>query len=757
MNADDLFAALDDSERAELLDAQKSENASLANKTIRAILERAERRVGAGREALDQLFRRFVVAKPAQTAPAGSSPMSLSELARLLPYPLGWKLASLLRDKQLLEEGQSAPQLVFDVVSLTSALLRFVSVVLVHAYVRAGGSDAKVNRKIVETLTGDPTDASWRDLARALAKALGGAPPTVTEGFAAALDGVDVPAEQRAPNVKDDGGNNKDLWYLIALRNAVAHGHRVAPQYVEAAVDVLADLLRRFSALTRFRLVVRTGEGGYALEGDRPVPLATLDSALPEGEPCLVSRDGSGEPVSLSPLLRFRPGTDDVTFDELFFLNAGSLDRLNYIAFRSPDTLDGRALGSYESFRELMKKIPTPPIPANPRLDFGALVAESTRFFVGREGVVETIQRMVREREAAFCLLRALPGMGKTSLLSHLHALHPPPIAGQPQAGDRWCYHFCSNTDGRNSPVVMLRSLIAQVADAVGMSDAQRGRYASSTDLKELRDGLFPALLAEAGKQLGDGDRLVIVVDALDEGFGGEEPIAAALPAVLPPNVVALLSYRVDETGRNARVEETLRHISSELRREVPGADPLRGLTRDNVREFLAQVRREHADSDAPLTEFTPSEPVLEAVYRASLTKEGDADPFYLRFVAQGAEAGTIDLDRAESVPQSLDDTFEELWLSLPTDGDFVVHRLLLYLAILREPATDPLMAELLTRERPALARVTTSDVATMRVHAGKLLVYDERERYALFHDRFKRFLVGEQKDPLEVELGGLG
>jgi hypothetical protein len=39
-----------------------------------------------------------------------------------------------------------------------------------------------------------------------------------------------------------------------------------------------------------------------------------------------------------------------------------------------------------------------------------------------------------------------------------------------------------------------------------------------------------------------------------------------------------------------------------------------------------------------------------------------------------------------------------------------------------------------------------------VRRKAGKLLVYDG-DRYGLFHDRFKRFLVGVQEDPIAKAL----
>ena len=703
--------------------------------------------------------------------------MTVDELVRSMPYPLGWKLGTLVRDCRRFDEGEPAPQLPFDLFALMSALLRTTTIVLVQQYVSTGGTDAEVNRLIVEALGQALVDEKWLQLARSLTKRLKSRKDPLVEALDVALEGVALeaaPARSKGSNerrVEAVGGDEvegaqrkfvprlaakvrNDLEYLIALRNDVVHGERVDPGYIRHAVTLAAEVITRFEVLAKYRLVVRTADGGYALEGDLPTHLSALDAALPLDEPCLVPRDGDGAWFSLSPLMRFRQGTGggQLAIDELFFLNAGAIERLSYVAFRLPEQLDAKSLGSYEAFRELMKKIPAPELPKDTRLDFAALVAGSTRFFVGREGVLAAVEGAVRERPAPYAVVRALPGMGKTSLLARLHQEHPPARLGDKQPGDRWCFHFCGNADGRNSPVVMMRSLMAQASDAVGFDLNKRNNYLKSTDLKELRDGLFPALLAEVAKHLNPGERLVLVVDALDEGFGSEDPIASVLPRVLPDNVIAIVSWRVDESNTNARVEEAFRQVEAGARHAIEGANPLRGLTRQNVSDFIAQVRRVHAEAaeDAPLSDFAPADSVLEAVWNAAQA-EGGADPFYLRFLAQGADTGTIDLDRAESVPQSLDDAFEDTWLALPTDHDFALQRLLLYLGILREPGTDPLLSELLTRERPDHP-LRPDDIAALRIAAGKLLAYDG-DRYTLFHDRFRRFLVGDQKDPLDVAL----
>ena len=111
-------------------------------------------------------------------------------------------------------------------------------------------------------------------------------------------------------------------------------------------------------------------------------------------------------------------------------------------------------------------------------------------------------------------------------------------------------------------------------------------------------------------------------------------------------------------------------------------------------------------------------------------------------------------MNRSETIPQSLDDAFESKWLSLPTDFHFLGHRLLLTLAVMRDHGDDELFVELFNRNKrsPKEDDLTIDDIRQTRLSIGKLLIYDG-DRYTLFHDRFRYFLVGEQKDPIEEAL----
>jgi hypothetical protein len=247
-------------------------------------------------------------------------------------------------------------------------------------------------------------------------------------------------------------------------------------------------------------------------------------------------------------------------------------------------------------------------------------------------------------------------------------------------------------------------------------------------------------------------ERLVVVIDALDEGIGAEkETVPSCIPAGDYPGVVFLLSYRVDENNENSRVEHQLRQIATERITQLENANPLAGLTQGDVQAYLQRLVDVYGCAEAPAA---TQEAVWEASTRNSpKDRPKGADPFYLRFLSDGVQSGTIRPDRAETVPESLDEAFEEMWMGLPTDEDFLCHRVLLTLGIMREYGDDELFSALFNRERDAQHRLVPDDVATVRVKAGKLLVYDG-ERYGLFHDRFRVFLVGEQKDPIAEALG---
>jgi hypothetical protein len=713
--------------------------------------------------------------------------MDLSDVAERLPYPIGLKLQAIRAGARSRYDGTPASDLPFAVAAFTGLVLRLCALISVHAYVRAGAKDNEINRLLVDKLR-TPADGTWREVTTRLrekvkddpharrvhawfdadgnvpAGGVGWDMPAVctSRRFQQLFDEAPAEPSERKTREKERNGLkplakaptvDRALEELVSMRNKLVHGEPPDEEGLDQALLRVEAVARGAAqALSGASLHVREGTRGWKVMGHVPQPLDAAPTALEDQVPTLVFEDGT-EPLPLAPLLRFRPGTteDIVGIDELYFVNAAALDRLQYVGFRQGAQADGKELGTYEAFRTFWQRIPVQPSPKDPVLAYDDLAAYHAQLFVGRGEVLEEIAAGLAGAgdEGRYLELRALAGMGKSAILAMLYARQLPTISARGPTPPRslpgvdlpaplpgaWAFHFCAQTEGREYALVALRSVMAQLCDQTGLD---RSRWLSN-ELKELREQLLPALLAEVAGKLGS---VAVVLDALDESTGSDEDaLAGCLPETLPAGVTVVISWRVDAQNRASRVDRQLARIPAERRVRLAHANPLAGLAREHVVRFLERLSPE-----------TPAATV-EAVWAAASTDSVGADPFFLRFVAEGNRDGRVDLARAETVPASLEDAFEGQWLSLPTDRGFLAQRMLLLLGILREYGDDELLAEFISRDPEYGGTVTPQDVAMARQGLGKLLVYDG-EHYGLFHDRFRRFLVGEQTDPIAEALG---
>ncbi len=607
----------------------------------------------------------------------------LAGLAESLPYPLGLKLASIRAGARARADGLAAPELAFSIAAFAGLVLRLGALVSVHAYIRGDAGDNELNAFLVDKLR-TPADGIWHEVTHRLRGRVARDPHAArihrwfdAEGGLPTGDGAETPglciserfrllvgeppsdtAERRAFEKARKGVKpmpraatvDAALGELVTLRNHLAHG--------EAPDDAALDLaLLRVEAIARgaaqslgdATLLVREGDRAWKIMGHVPVPLEVVPKGVEDAVPTLVFADGTA-PLPLAPLLRFKPGGNDdavVTTDELYFVNALSLERLQYVGFRQGAQADGKELGTYEAFRAFWEKLPVTPSPRDPVLRYADLAAHHARLFVGRDDVLAEIAANLagKEEGGRYLELRALAGMGKTAILSQLYATHAPgrrSLDTRTEGADLWAFHFCAQTEGRGYALVALRSVMAQLCDRVKLD---RSKWLSN-DVKDLRENRLPALLAEVARRASG--RVIVTLDALDESTGSdEESLAGCLPEVLPDGVTVLVSWRVDAQNKASRVDRQLARIPAEHRQRLVTADPLAGLDRGHVVTFLERVRTLQGGRATNLTGDT-----IDAVWAAATADTKGADPFFLGFIADGVREGRVDLDRAESVPR---------------------------------------------------------------------------------------------------------
>ena len=533
------------------------------------------------------------------------------------------------------------------------------------------------------------------------------------------------------------------MKYLLGFRNALIHAEPITNKDIHKASIVLEVLLQASLPLNRFVMRSKVKDTVYELRGMFPSVRNDLNHKMTDiGDKDLVLFDGDRRLFSLSPLLSLAQNIEKIDgANEIFFINAGSIQLLKYVGFINGEQQDGKSLGSYDTFKQYLSTIPIPAGGTDvPLIDFLDFTSDKAKNFVGRTDVLNEIYEHINVKGGHYIFLKALPGMGKSAILAKLYQqnyeLHEQTSDGE----NHWLFHFCMRTEGRDQSVTAYRSLITQLQMALGNYSKKRK---PSMDINELKDQ-FQSLLNGAKETLEKQGRqkIIIALDALDEvSFIEEDNIISCIPEFIQEHVMFLCSYRVSDEHQNVRVETRLQHLPSEKCVTLRSANPLNGLTQDDVWEFLDKINNLDTVSDS--TQRT----VWNA---ASQDLSNFADPFYLRFLADGVEKKQYYLSRPESIPLSLNGAFESMWLSLPSDKDFLAHRLLVTLGIMRDLGDDELFAELFTRQLNE--SFTPEDIATIRRPIGKLLTYDG-DRYGLFHDRFRIFLVGEQKDPIAEAL----
>ena len=164
--------------------------------------------------------------------------------------------------------------------------------------------------------------------------------------------------------------------------------------------------------------------------------------------------------------------------------------------------------------------------------DQTSVIAGHVSEFTGRDGILSTVQDVIKDSGSAYCHVLAHPGVGKTALMAKL-------IAG----GD-YVHHFNVRTAG----VVKAEQFLGNVC--ARLTGKYQATLAPPHDA--FSNGEYLAnLLGEIARRATE--KIVIVVDAMDERDSSDElpgvnPLF--LPEDLPRGVVVVLASRPEQETR---------------------------------------------------------------------------------------------------------------------------------------------------------------------------------------------------------------
>ncbi len=157
-----------------------------------------------------------------------------------------------------------------------------------------------------------------------------------------------------------------------------------------------------------------------------------------------------------------------------------------------------------------------------PRLiptEFTTVIADKTQIFCGRKFVFDAINQFIKNYKSGYFTILGDAGMGKSAIAAKYIVDHPGTI----------CF-FNIRAEGRNRPDVFLKLIHQQLTQ----------RF----DIANVENDDLSTLLTKASQKLSDYQKLVIVIDSLDEVDQDDHGNLLNLPMYLPEKVYLILTRR---------------------------------------------------------------------------------------------------------------------------------------------------------------------------------------------------------------------
>ncbi len=505
----------------------------------------------------------------------------------------------------------------------------------------------------------------------------------------------------------DDGDN------LIGFRNGYAHGATPLDSICQADLDKqgprLDALLARAQGLAGVTLVAVLDDG-TALEARGP-SLVPLDPPLEGVEPgrCYLL-DPHGGALDLHPLLVFDPGAMDQ--GAFFFYNdlrANHASLLNYpwALHRRDRALREALLGRFPI--DEWKKL------GGADLDpFRERIEVLTEVFKGRTAELQALATFLAENDRGFHVVWGPPGVGKSALLARMVQLlgWAPELREQACPGVGWpelrieVVEYFVRRGATDSATQLLDSLNQRLDARFGL------RMGLGGNDPERRD-LFLARLEAISRRLDDDQRLVLVIDGLDEARR-DDPLLGLLPRLVPARVLVLYG---------SRPQQQLRYgFYDELDRERRSFVDLGGLSLADTRALLCA----HVDKYA-----------LEAAYVQAVLDRSQGNPLYLKLLCQGLEQGIYPLNEVGQVPARMEELYQNAMVRIEGEAPGAVD-LLGLLAAARDFVSPAMAAELMQLSE---GRLRTGPLAACLELLFENPLTEEHKDYQLFHESLREHL----------------
>lgn len=344
--------------------------------------------------------------------------------------------------------------------------------------------------------------------------------------------------------------------------------------------------------------------------------------------------------------------------------------------------------------------------------EFKSVIQEKIKKFCGRQFVFDEIDQFLRKETKGYFTVIGDAGMGKTALAAKL-------------IDDRY-YHCYFNilAEGRNRPEQFLTSIREQLIQRYQLQNA------ATDDL--------PTLLEKISQKLTTGERLIIVVDALDEVEQEPGDNLLYLPTTLPERVYFLLTRRpYTPEKKRLFVSPGVPYQELDLREEKYMKLSYIDI-KDYIRLFLQDPEYQEKLKKWIQDRNTTAEAFVEQV-----AVKSQNNFMYLRHLLPAIAQGQYNDLELRQLPDGLQEYYQTHWERMKVDN-YPQEMMVILLFILVEigtPIPCEMMAKIAEQDEAEVGKVLDEvfDYLTVQEIQGESC-------YSIYHASFLDFLKGKRE-----------
>ncbi|MFM6225033.1 MAG: hypothetical protein ACKPDM_32575 [Dolichospermum sp.] len=342
--------------------------------------------------------------------------------------------------------------------------------------------------------------------------------------------------------------------------------------------------------------------------------------------------------------------------------------------------------------------------------EFKTIIEDKTKIFCGRKFVFDAITKFIKDNKSGYFTILGDPGMGKSAIVAKYIVDHPGTI----------CF-FNIRTDGTNRPDQFLKSIRQQLVNRFKLQNAENDNLST--------------LLTNASKQLSDSQKLVIVIDALDEVDQDDNGNLLNLPMYLPEKVYIILTRRpYDSDDKRLILSPNTKYQELDLRQYQDKSN-------DDVKTYILEFLSLENYKAGLESWINQQNDLSKPKFVDTIAAKSENNFMYLRYVLEAIAEGFYKDEKLEELPKGLEGYYESHWRimgmtkkPLPKDKIKIIYAI----CFAKEAISDDLIAKYSKQSKLKVLEVLRDWTQFLEIQKQE---NNQPNLYRFYHESFRDFL----------------